>query len=434
VKWHDGKDFSADDVVFTIQTIENSDTRSDLYNVWQGVKVEKLANDKVRFTLSDSYPDFPRVASQPIIAMHIFENIQPKNIKIAEDNTNPIGTGPFKFVRFDQLGAQPETVLARNDNFSLGAPYLDNIRVVSYTAPTDLYDGLLRKQIDVSLSIDPSNYNSLVQLSGFATADRFLPEYEVAYLNLRNPILSNLDFRKALIETIDRTKIMPAVVGNRGTVQWGPLLAGSEGYSSKQKQTGYNLQSALDGFINLGWVKDKNGFLTKNGKSLSFNIVCPDTFRDTETANQIAGYFTKAGIKTQVKVVDPEQITASYIRPRNFDLLVISQNIGYSTDWYSLWDSSQINYPGLNLSGLSDKSLDKFVEQARRTRDASAVSERASQAASEIVAQAPAIYLFRDENVALFSQKLFGENTTQIVTPIDYLNTAYQWYSNTTLQ
>jgi peptide/nickel transport system substrate-binding protein len=135
-----------------------------------------------------------------------------------------------------------------------------------------------------------------------------------------------------------------------------------------------------------------------------------------------------------VKIVDPDQIEANYLRPRNFDLLVISQNVGDGTDWYSLWDSSQASSPGLNLSGISDKSLDKFVEQARRINDPKARAERIKQAAKVVDGQIPAVYLYRPDNIALFSDKIHGIDQNKIINSIDYLDSITHWYVNTVSQ
>ena len=97
IKWHDGEQFNADDVLFTIQMIQNPDAKSPAAPIFQGVVAAKVDDQKVKFTLREPYAPFLYNLTQNIIPEHVWISVEPKNITLAEQNLKPIGTGPFVF-------------------------------------------------------------------------------------------------------------------------------------------------------------------------------------------------------------------------------------------------------------------------------------------------------------------------------------------------
>src|SRR3989344_8216945 len=83
VFWHDGKKLTADDIVFTIKTIQNSDYKSPLRANWIDVDVQKISEDSVRFNLKIPYNSFLENLTVKIIPKHIFESISPENFSLS---------------------------------------------------------------------------------------------------------------------------------------------------------------------------------------------------------------------------------------------------------------------------------------------------------------------------------------------------------------
>jgi peptide/nickel transport system substrate-binding protein len=105
LKWQDGQALTADDIIFTINLIQNPDTRAPEFADWKNVKVEKINDSQIKFTLPSSYPGFLSVTQTAILPKHLLSEYAErgaKNIKIADFNKKPVGSGPYKFVRFDQ--------------------------------------------------------------------------------------------------------------------------------------------------------------------------------------------------------------------------------------------------------------------------------------------------------------------------------------------
>ncbi len=428
VKWHDDIIFTADDVIYTIGLIQNADTKSGLESVWKGVLVEKVSDYEVKFTLPSAYPGFLAVTNQAILPSHLLSTVDPKNVKIAEFNLNPVGTGPYKFTRFDQLGNQLEAIFTRNERFQISRPYLDQIKLVMYDDSASEFQGLARKQIDGVFAISAADYRNIDQLSGINILKKLYPDFQVVFFNLRNPILADRDLRVSLSSAIDREELVSKVLLGQGLKQSAPLVPGQSGFDPKVKGIEYNADNSNTALDKAGWVKGTDGIRAKEGKRLVFRLVYSDSYEASEDAKLLKSQLNKVGVSLELISSNEDQVGANYIRPRNFDLLLFNQNVGLNQDWYSLWGSSQVNSPGLNLSGFADKKLDRFVEQVRSSSDDKYRAERMKQVEQILIEQAPAIYLYRPIHLSGFSQKIKGIDQSKLSSSTDILSNVYLWY------
>ncbi len=99
VIWHDDQPFTAQDVVFTIETIQNNMVSSPLNISFQGVEVIAIDDYKVQFISKEPYPSLLSSLTVGILPEHIWYNVAPEQIRLAQSNIRPIGTGPFMFSR-----------------------------------------------------------------------------------------------------------------------------------------------------------------------------------------------------------------------------------------------------------------------------------------------------------------------------------------------
>ena len=129
ITWHDGKPFNADDVIFTIQTIQNPEYRSPVIFNWNGVEIEKIDDYTIRFKLKNAYAPFLNNTTIGILPKHIWENISPPEFFLTQTNLKPIGTGPYKFTKFekDRKGSIKALYLQANKDYHLNRPYIKKI-------------------------------------------------------------------------------------------------------------------------------------------------------------------------------------------------------------------------------------------------------------------------------------------------------------------
>ena len=126
VKWHDGEPFSSDDVLFTIQAIQDPAFKSPLRQNWQGVGMEQIDESTIKFVLPAPYAFFLNNLTVGIIPKHVWETVAPTNFSLAEYNLRPVGTGPFEFSDFqkDSGGMILSYKLTSNPDYFGDKPYL----------------------------------------------------------------------------------------------------------------------------------------------------------------------------------------------------------------------------------------------------------------------------------------------------------------------
>ncbi len=167
IKWHDGKDFSAEDVIFTIKIIQDQEYMSPLRTNWQGVKIEKIDDFKIRFILTNPYSSFLENLTLGILPKHVWENIHPKNFTLADFNIkSPVGTGPYKFKNFkkNELGFIKSYSLERNPGFYRSGPYIKEITFLFFFDQEEAISAFNKKLVQGfgSLSfLDEKEFNGI---------------------------------------------------------------------------------------------------------------------------------------------------------------------------------------------------------------------------------------------------------------------------------
>ncbi len=97
IYFHDNQKLTAEDVAFTIQTIQNPDFKSPLLAKWLSVETEVISDTSLRFVLKNAYPGFLENLTVKILPAHIWKNTSPENFPLSAYNFKPIGSGMFKF-------------------------------------------------------------------------------------------------------------------------------------------------------------------------------------------------------------------------------------------------------------------------------------------------------------------------------------------------
>ncbi len=161
VFFHDGKKLTADDVIFTIKTIQNPDFKSPLLAKWLGVEVEKLSDYQIKFTLKNPYPGFLENLTLKILPAHIWENISFQNFPLSPYNFEPIGSGPYRFKSLTRNpdGSVKSILLERNKNYYQRPPYISQIEFFFFQTEEDLFKAARSGLIDSFSPISFSNLN-----------------------------------------------------------------------------------------------------------------------------------------------------------------------------------------------------------------------------------------------------------------------------------
>lgn len=97
IYWHDGVKLTVDDVVYTVQLIQNPVVKAVQYGTLAGVKVEKVSDEQLRFVLPTVYAPFAQALTFGILPQHVLKDVKPADLRESQFGRKPIGSGPFQF-------------------------------------------------------------------------------------------------------------------------------------------------------------------------------------------------------------------------------------------------------------------------------------------------------------------------------------------------
>jgi peptide/nickel transport system substrate-binding protein len=117
IVFHDNTKLTADDIVFTIQKIQDPAIKSPKRADWQNITVKKINDHEVQFSLKQPYSPFITITTVGILPKHIWSNVSDEEFVFSNINTKPIGTGPFMYGNaiINKGGIPTEYRLIRNE-------------------------------------------------------------------------------------------------------------------------------------------------------------------------------------------------------------------------------------------------------------------------------------------------------------------------------
>lgn len=490
VKWTDGEPFTADDVVYTFETIQNPEVGSPVAPGFQGITVEKTDDFSVTFTLKETFTPFLNSLVIGILPEHIWDNYAPNSIRLAKNNIQPIGTGPWIFDKLvkDDAGKIQSYSLMRNEDYYLQKPYLRNITFKFFEDYQQTVDALRQEEV-LGLSFVPRHLKEKITSHNIAFYQAQLPQYTALFFNQNGePLLKDANLRLALTKALDKNLILKEGLGGAGEILDAPILKTHLGYHPNIEKISLDVNGAI-ALLDKNWshlqpeeyfklrqeeilksqkteIEElKNNASTtpevvsstiaqwekqaeetarsemhleqrfyrkdKNGKILSLTITTADTSEYKQTAETIAKMWRAIGVQTSIVLVPSRQIVREALKDRNYQVLLYGEIVGNDPDPYPFWHSSQVDYPGLNLANFANRNADKLLEEARATNDQTARAEAYKKFQDILVKELPAIFLYSPNYTLAVDKQIKGVNIGAIASPSDRYNDLNNWYIKT---
>ncbi len=224
--WSDGVPLTANDVVFTIETIQNPDYKSPLILDWLGVSVEKISDTAVRFRLKSPYASFPENLTQGIIPQHIWKEVLAQNFPLSVYNLRPTGSGPYKLkdMREDDQGKITSLDLVRNPRYAGNSPYISQISVLFFDKEEELVKNAKKGKIK-GFSLTDLGLLKNGELKGMNLHSFSLPRYFAIFFNSeKSKILADPNIRMALNYGTDKNQIVEKILAGYGKIVQSPVL------------------------------------------------------------------------------------------------------------------------------------------------------------------------------------------------------------------
>jgi peptide/nickel transport system substrate-binding protein len=426
VVWQDGQPLLAGDVAYTIGLIQNPDTRSPLASSWQGVKVSTSDDFTVTFTLSGLDQGFVAATTVGILPQHLLQSTDPASLRVADFNQHPIGTGPFKLDSVD--GAGTELSLLPNERYYGGRPQLDQFIVKLFDSSAAVQRSYAQHQLTAIGRLQAGD--SLTKL-GPAHIWSMNMASEVGLFMRTTGVLADKNLRLAIAGTINRQAVAAAAGETDPQIVTEPILLGQLGYSTRAAVPALDPGVANSSLDAAGWPRGADGLRSQDGKPLKLRLATSSAGRYAQATVEIEHELKAVGIGLDIHVVDTTELQQTYIRPRNYDLLLFGISIGADSDVYTYWHSSQVSDPGLNLSQYSSPTADKQLEAGRLAIDTKVRGVRYEQFLATWTADEPAVMLYQPEYLYVTRPQVLGVTARKLINPADRFYDVQNWTVNT---
>ena len=401
VKFHDGRDLSSADVKYTLDLVFSSNFAKS---------ASFFEPDKHSYIKSVEAPD-PRTVvvtlTKPWIGL--LSNLVPVAI-IPKDSyesqkTHPLGTGPFKFVRYDD--AQQVVDLDRFPQYWDGAPKLETVRVRVIADMNALQAELQSGRVDIApmpTSLSPDAVRRLeqdpnLQVKTFTGSNVFL-----LTINTSSPPLDNVKVRQAIAYAIDRETMIRTLLQGLGKPAHSIIPEESWAYSTGQTYS-YDPAHAKK-------LLDEAGFPDPDGDGPRMRFDKPVIYKlsgssiaGRQYAGVIQNYLKEVGIPVEIQT--PEQNTFfDELKRGNFQISY-SQWVGGNQDpifYKDLFATSEIpteTRPSRNRSRYSNKELDALLDEAVNTFDRQKSLELYKKIQDIVSRDVPVIPLWYGSNVVI---------------------------------
>jgi peptide/nickel transport system substrate-binding protein len=427
VKWHDGTAFSAADVLFTIKTIQNPDTRSPQFSSWKDIKLSAPDEHTVEFQLPGAYAPFLTSLVQEIAPRHLLEGISPQQLRVASFNQKPVGTGPFKFDGF--LPDQQEIRFKPNDDYFAGKPHLRQFIIKGFNNKQDLLIAQKERQLTASLGYDEDQEQELEGLPQVRVNTVPSSNQVFVFFNNQQAQLADRAVRQALIAAVDLNNLSRQFDGSLLTAR-SPLLSDQVGYNSFVTQTKFNLAEADKTLAAAGWVSQGGGRV-KDGQKLSLELKAPNNDIYPRVAGYLKDSWQKLGVEVKLQLVETYQLQQSSVIPRKFDMLLYGINLGMDPDVYAYWHSSQIKDPGLNLSQYQSSAADTALEAGRTRLQAQLRAAKYEAFLRAWASDAPAMAVYRSNYYYVAREKVLNLNISKLPEAVYRYHNVEDWAVNT---
>jgi ABC-type transport system substrate-binding protein len=408
--FHNGDPVTADDVKFSLDTIK--EPRHQALNMVPYIetfkKVEVIDKHTIKFTASEKY--FKNLESLcgiiKVIPKSVYGDIN-KSIKLQKE---AVGAGPYKFERYDK----GQMIVVKKFDKWYGKDVKDfkgyfNFDQINFRFTKDdsiLIERLKKgevdfaemKSIDTYLKAKGGPFGKTVFAKKVKNSSP--KSYGFVGFNFKNPILKDLNVRKALALLFNRPEMNKKFKEGMADLATGPVSVNSN-QAADVKPILFDPKAAQELLKKSGWSdSDKNGVLDKMdaGKKLEMKFTLIYANKDSEKYFTIVKEdYKKAGIELTLKYMEWNSFVKA-IDDRNIEMFAMGWGAGsIESDPKQIWHSSSDSKGGSNYGGYKNPEVDKLIEEGRAELDKAKRTKIFKKVYTLIAEDVPYIFMFNNK-------------------------------------
>lgn len=396
VKWHDGVEFTAEDVVFTYELIHSPRVVTPYVSSFRMVKSVK-ALDKYRVKVIYKKPYFKALETwmMQIVPKHILKSEE--NVMSSSFNTKPIGTGPYKL---SKLEFSKNIELSANEDYFEHKPHIDKISFHVIADPTTRFLMLKSHQIDIG-SLEPMQLNRQVDekfFEHYQRIEQISHSYTYLGFNLRHEKFKDARVREALSLGIDRKELVDILFLGHGQVCTGPFLPGGMAFNDEVKTPSANMKRAKELLEEVGY---------SDSKPFEFEIATSNSSEVRPYAAQIIQHqLAKIGVKVNLRVMEWQAFLNMVVFPREFDTVLLGWSLSLSPDPYLVWHSDNDKAGAFNFIGYKNEKVDALIKKAEGIVDRLKLAQVQKEIFKRVVDDNAYLFLYIPNSISVVNKKI----------------------------
>lgn len=354
VKWHDGTSFSADDVVFTYQYLQEKMFHwADLSGI---DRIEKIDENQVKMYLEEPDASFINniAGVVPLLPRHIWEEVEEP-----EDFTGSqavVGTGPFRLEKYKR--EQGIYRFSAFHDYYLGDPKVENLLFIRVSDPQQ---ALLRGDVNYA-QVQPEAVSALEE-TGFEVVKGTHDWSLKLMFNHRESPLDDVDFRRALAKAINLDELVERALRGHGLPGSPGLISpDSRWFHEELPRHPFDTQEAVEILRDLGYTMGNGDLIGKDGEKVALKLLAlSDYAREAEIVGE---QLRKLGVEVELRSAEQSLVDSS-IRSWDFDLAITGHGgIGGDPEILKRFMTGEAS-PHLNARSENPDLREKLMEQGR---------------------------------------------------------------------
>ena len=295
-------------------------------------------------------------------------------------------------------------ILTKNEYYSEKDELkLINIVVTMYSTVGELYNSFKIGNIDL-ISTQNSNLEEYIGTIGYISKEIKGREHDFIAFNTQSTILSQVNVRKAICYSIDKSNIVSSIYGDNYYTSSFPLDYGNWIYQEQDTSSGYNTEQAKQMLVDGGWCYkykywQKTVIYITQKISLNFVVKASDTSR-VSVAENIKTQLENQGIRINlIKATDSQY--QNYLTNKNYDMILCSINLSVSPDLSTFFGEN-------NLANYSNEEVTNIMNEVKNLNDDEKLKEDYKRLGEIYKTEMPYLSLYNNKYTVAYNQNLAG--------------------------
>ena len=393
ILWEDDSNFTASDVLFTIDKIKNSNS---IYtdNLRAVIGVDIIDSTTLKINLSEPIDFFEYNLTFPIMCEKYYEG---------EDFFTtlrvPIGTGMF---RISEYSTNVIKLVPNKNYWDINKkPMATDISINLYSTIGEAYSAFKNGEIDV-LSIKSNKVEEYIGTLGYKKIEYKARDYDFLALNTEGTVFSDINIRRAISLLIDKNNIIASCFNTGGYVVSNFSLDMGSWLYTRDLNVNSDAERAFQILIDDGWERTTNSWQKKiNGRThrLSFSIcVNSSNEKRVAVAENIKEQLSRYSIPVDIRYLSNEGYN-NVLNSKEFECVITGIRLGYSPDLNTFFGRN-------NLANYYNEELSEILSIVSNSSDENLIVDKYNRLFDIYLDEVPYIGLYRNTEVVIYNQSL----------------------------